>query len=168
MVIISVAFGEHHSKANQAIADMTTIALFYLLQPGEYTGTINDGAAFRLCDLQLSASNQTVDVMHATEAQLHASTSASLVFTTHKNVVRVEVVNRVCSGATHCCPVMALVCQFIHLRHFNVASTTQIATYYESNCRRLITPNDITLALRHAVRPIGPEVGLTKADVSAR
>jgi hypothetical protein len=43
-----------------------------------------------------------------------------------------------------------------------------IATYYKSNQWRPITPNDITLALRHAVRLIGPEVGLVKADVSAR
>jgi hypothetical protein len=87
MVIISLAFGEHHSKANEAIADMTTITLFYILRPGEYTGTTNDGAAFRLCDLQLWVGNQAVDVMHVMESQLFTSTSASLVFTTQNNRV---------------------------------------------------------------------------------
>jgi hypothetical protein len=168
MVIIALAFGEHHSKANQAITDMTTIAFFYLLWSGEYTGTTNDGAAFRLCDLQLWVGNQAVDLMHATEAQLIASTSASLVFATQKNGVQGEVVNHACSRATHCCSIMALVRRVIHLQQFNVASTTPIATYYESNRRRPVTQNDITLALHHAIRLIGPEVGLIEADVSAR
>jgi hypothetical protein len=87
IVIISLAFGEHHSEANQTIADMTTITLFYLLRPGEYTGTTNHGAAFRMCDLQLWVDNHFVDVMHVTEAHFLASTSASLVFATQKNGV---------------------------------------------------------------------------------
>jgi hypothetical protein len=119
MVIISLTLGEHHIKAYQATTDMPTITLFYPLRPGEYTGTTNDGAAFRLCDLQLWVGNHAVDVMHATEAQLIASTSASLVFTTQKNGVRGEVVNHACSGATHFCPVMALVHRVIDLQQFN-------------------------------------------------
>jgi hypothetical protein len=115
MVIVSLAFREHHSEANQAIADMTTITLFYLLWPGEYTGTTNDGVAFRLCNLQQWVGNQAVDVMHATESQLLASTSASLVFTTQKDGVQGGAVNHACSEATHCCPVMALFHQVIHL-----------------------------------------------------
>jgi hypothetical protein len=109
MVIISLAFGEHHSEANQAMAGMTTIIFFYLLRPGEYTGTTNDGAVIRLCDLQLWVGNQAVNLMYATEAQILASTSASLVFTTQKNGVRGEVVNHACSGPTYCCPIKALV-----------------------------------------------------------
>jgi hypothetical protein len=46
MVIISLAFSDHPSDASQAIADMTIIAFFYLLRPGEYTGTTSDDAAF--------------------------------------------------------------------------------------------------------------------------
>jgi hypothetical protein len=168
MDIISLAFREHHREANQAIVDMTTIALFYLLRPGECTGTTNDGAAFRLYDLQLWVGNQAVNVMHTTKTQLLTSTSASLVFTTQKNGVRGEVTNHACSGATHCRPVMAMVRRVIHLQQFNLASTTPITTYYESNRRRPVTPNKITLALHHVVRLIGPKVGLVEADVSAR
>jgi hypothetical protein len=56
----------------------------------------------------------------------------------------------------------------IHLREHNIASTTPIPTYFESNCRHPIKPNDITLVLLRAICLIGPEVGLTEADVSAR
>jgi hypothetical protein len=63
---------------------------------------------------------------------------------------------------------MALVRRVIHLREHNATSTTPIATYFESNRRRPIKTNYIMIVLRHAVRLIGPEVGLVEADVSAR
>jgi hypothetical protein len=108
MVIISLAFGEYHIEVNQAIVNMITITFFYLLRPGEYTSTTDDGTAFRLCDLQLWVGNQAVDVMHAKEAHLLASTPASLVFATQKNGVQGEVVIHACSGAIHCCSIMAM------------------------------------------------------------
>jgi hypothetical protein len=168
MVIIYLVFSDHPRYASQAIADMAIISFFYLLRPGEYTGTINDDAVFRLCDPQPWIGNLTAPVMTATVEQLLASTSASLVFTTHKDGVQGELANHAHIGATHCCPIMALVRRVIHLREHNVASITPITTYFESNRRRPIKPNDITLFLRHAVRLIGPEVGLVEADVSAR
>jgi hypothetical protein len=167
MVIISLAFGEHHSEVSQAIANITIIALFYLLRPDKNTGTTSNGAAFHLCNLQLWIGNQAIDVIHTPEAQLFTGTSASLVFTTQKNGVRGEVVNHACSGATYCCPSMTLVRQVTHLHQHNIASTTLIATYYEANRQRPFTPNDITIILRHVVHLIGMEVGLVKADVSA-
>ena len=39
--------------SDQAIADMICIAFFFLLRPGEYTGTTNDDAAFCLNDVCL-------------------------------------------------------------------------------------------------------------------
>jgi hypothetical protein len=56
----------------------------------------------------------------------------------------------------------------VHLREHNATSTTPIATYFESNLRCPIKPNDITLVLRQDVRLIGLEVVLVEADVSVR
>jgi hypothetical protein len=67
-----------------------------------------------------------------------------------------------------CCPIIALVRRVIHLREHNIASNTPIATYFESNHRCPIKPNDTTLVLRHAVCLIGTKLGLVEADVSAR
>jgi hypothetical protein len=63
---------------------------------------------------------------------------------------------------------MALVRLVIHLRQYNVASITLIATYYNANRRCPIKPDAITLVLCHNIRLIFPEVGLIKADVSSR
>jgi hypothetical protein len=66
---------------------MTIITVFYLLRPGDYTGTSSDDVAFWLCNLQLWIGNLAVPVMTAPVEQLLACTSASLVFTTQKNGV---------------------------------------------------------------------------------
>jgi hypothetical protein len=69
MVIISLAFSDHPSDASQTIVDMTIIA-FFLLRPGEYTGTTSDDAAFRLCNLQLWIGNLVIPIMTAPVEQL--------------------------------------------------------------------------------------------------
>jgi hypothetical protein len=63
MAIISLAFSDHPSDAIHAIVDMTIIAFFYLLRPGEYTGTTSDDTAFRLCDLQMWIGNLAIPIM---------------------------------------------------------------------------------------------------------
>jgi hypothetical protein len=88
MVIITLALSDYPSDASQAISDMTMIAFFYLLRPGECTCTTSDDAAFWLCDLQLWIGNLAIPVMTAPVEQLLDSTSASLVFATQKNGVR--------------------------------------------------------------------------------
>jgi hypothetical protein len=50
IIIFSVAqaYGDTREVAVMAIAEMIVIAFFYLLRPGEYTGTLVDDAAFKL------------------------------------------------------------------------------------------------------------------------
>jgi hypothetical protein len=83
---------QSHPTTRQKIADMTVIAFYYLLRPGEYTGTATDDASFRLQDLQLFIGDHFVDPSVAPISDLEAATSASLVFTNQKNGVCGEVV----------------------------------------------------------------------------
>jgi hypothetical protein len=46
--ILAQAFGIQRNDEDLAIADMITIAFFFLLRPGEYTGTTADDTLFRL------------------------------------------------------------------------------------------------------------------------
>jgi hypothetical protein len=80
MVIILLAFSNHHTNTSQDIADVMIITLFYLLMPGKYIGTTIDYAMFCLCDLQLWIGNLAIDIMTPPIEQLLASTSMSLVF----------------------------------------------------------------------------------------
>ena len=50
----------------QAIADMIIIAFFFLLRPGEYTGTKSDSSPFRLSDVTFSVVRTVFDTESAT------------------------------------------------------------------------------------------------------
>jgi hypothetical protein len=49
--ILAMANGAQRKEDEQAIADMITIAFFFLLRPGEYTGTTTDDASFCMDDV---------------------------------------------------------------------------------------------------------------------
>ena len=74
----------------QAVADMIIIAFFFLIQPGEYTGTKPDSAQFRLSDVTFSVDRTVFDTATATDNELAAATFVILIFSTQKNGVRGE------------------------------------------------------------------------------
>jgi hypothetical protein len=103
LTILSIAYHTTTASndATKAITDMVVIAFYYLLRPGEYTGTATDDVAFKLQDLQLFIGDRFVDPCVGPNSDLEAATSASLVFTNQKNDVRDEVVNHATSGESH-------------------------------------------------------------------
>jgi hypothetical protein len=64
------------------IADMITIAFLFLLQPGEYTGTVSDDVAFKMQDVGLYIQGCKLDLFTAVAAEVKSATSASYTFTT--------------------------------------------------------------------------------------
>jgi hypothetical protein len=66
--IISQAFGETRDTAEMAITDMIVIAFFFLLRPGEYTGTLLDDAAFKIEDVSLYIQGRKLDFTTASDA----------------------------------------------------------------------------------------------------
>jgi hypothetical protein len=75
--IMSSAFGRERNEEDLAIADMITIAFFFLLRPGEYTGTTADDTPFRLEDVALYIRDRRLDVMTASFVEIDAATSVS-------------------------------------------------------------------------------------------
>ena len=69
---------------------MITIAFFFLLRPGEYTGKKSDSAPFRLSDVTFSVGRTVVDTATATDNELAAVIFVIVIFTTQKNGVRGE------------------------------------------------------------------------------
>jgi hypothetical protein len=165
--IISISFTDNTVIATQAICDMAIIAFFYLLRPGKYTGTLNDDAAFTLGDVQLWIGRQFVCPLMAPIVMLQSATSAFLTFTTQKIGVRGEVINHATSGASHCCPVRAIVRRIVNLRHCATNASIPITTYHINNRRKPVRPADITSVLKQAARLVGDGCGLTEADISA-
>jgi hypothetical protein len=166
--VAALASAPSATFGNQAIADMIILAFFFLLRPGEYTGTPSDTTPFTLQDVQLWIGQQRFLATTIPIADLSRVTFVSLTFTTQKNGVRGEVIGLGRSGNPVLCPVIALTRRVAHLRTFHAPTTTPLASYYASPALTYIRPADITSALRCSTAIIGPSVGYLPSDISAR
>jgi hypothetical protein len=154
-----------------AVADMIVIAFFFLLRPGEYTGTATDDTPFRLADIILFLGARRIHgpaLLTAPDTGLAAATGVSLTFTTQKNGVKGEVVFHGRSGHLLACPVRAIVRRILHHRAHRSPLDTPLASYYERGRLRHVAAADITSALRLSVQAIGLPLGLLPSDISAR
>ena len=154
--------------SSHAVADMATLAFFFLLRPGEYTSNTTDSSPFRLADVRLATGSTYIDLATAPLTALDAATFVSLTFTTQKNGVRGEVLGLGRSGSPTLCPVLAAIRRIKHLRAHHAPPHTPLSSYFEHTWRR-VTPADITSVLHAAVLALGPHtLGFQPADVSAR
>jgi hypothetical protein len=153
----------------QATADMVCLAFFFLLRPGEYTGTPSDTTPFTLQDVQCWIGQQRFLATAIPLDDLPRVTFVALTFTTQKNGVRGEVIGLSRSGNPTLCPVTALTRRIAHLRAHHAPPTQPLASYYDNSPSvTLIKPADVTAALRLSTAVIGPTVGFLPADISAR
>ena len=159
---------ENSNAKDQAVADMIILLFFFILRPGEYTGTSNDDTPFRLTDVQLFLGERNLDLTTAPAADIAAATGVALTFTTQKNGVRGEVVHHGKSGHPLLCPVKAAARRVLHLRSYMAHPHTILASYYEGPRRRLVQASDITSALKTAAMLHGAHYGYSAADISAR
>ena len=153
---------------NLAMADMICIAFFFLLRPGEYAISTSESTPFEFKDVQLFRGQRRLNLLTATEAEILSATFASLTFDKQKNAVRGEVIGHASSGALDLCPTRALARRVLHLRHNNAPPETPLAHAYTPTGIKLIKPAHITTTLRLAVTYLGPSLGFTALDVSAR
>ena len=166
--IFAVAATLHHAPQHQCLADMIGLAFFFLLRPGEYAHSPSDSSPFQLRDVQLFRGALRLDLAHATDADLHTATFASLTFRDQKNGVRGEVVGLSHSGDPFLSPPRILARRIIHLRSHGAVQTTPLCSYYVAPRWCLIKPSEITAALRTAVTFLGPSLGFLPNDVTAR
>jgi hypothetical protein len=114
--ILHQAFTPSSTPDRQAIADLVAIAFYFLLRPGEYTGTTSNDAAFRFADVELHVDDRAIDPITCSDDDLHAATFVSLMFTTQKNGTKGEIITHGLSTDPLACPVKATVGRILHLR----------------------------------------------------
>jgi hypothetical protein len=83
--IVAQAFGNTQDATEMDIANMIVVAFFFLLRPGDYTGTLADDAAFKIEDVSLYVQICKLDFITAPDAEIKASNSACYTFTAQKN-----------------------------------------------------------------------------------
>jgi hypothetical protein len=166
--ILHQAYHNDSSEDRRAIADMITIAFYFLLRPGEYTGTTSDDTPFRLQDVELHIDDRLLDLFTSPLDDLNAATTVSLTFTTQKNGTKGEVITHGLSTDDLACPVKAVIRRILHLRPHKPAKSTPLASYHHGTKKVAIKAKDITESLRLATIATSHQTGLLPADISAR
>ena len=159
-----------NSAHSLACADMICLAFFFLLRPGEYTGTVSSTQPFQLRDVRFRLGDLPLNPATADPDHLLTASFVTLEFTTQKSGVRGEVIGLGCSGDPHFCPVRAAARRFLHLRTAGAPPTQPLASFLDplSLSLRRLTPADLTTLLRLSVTVLGPTYGFRPCDVSAR
>jgi len=155
---------------NLACADMICLAFYFLLRPGEYTGTTCDTQPFQLRDVRFFLGSLSINHTTATPDHLHTANFVTLEFTTQKNSVRGEIIGLGRSGDPHFCPVASAVRRVLHLRQFLASPAQPLASFFDPVQLRLVRlrPADLTASLRLAVAVLGAAYHFAPTDVSAR
>jgi hypothetical protein len=164
--IMSQFFDHERNEEDLAISDMITITLFFLLRPGEYTGTTVDDTPFRLEDVALYIRDRRLDVMTASFPELDAPISVSYKFTTQKNDTQDEKLVQGLSGDGKSCPVKATARRIKYHRAKNSKQTVPIASYYRAHRRTAINAKDITDTFQHAMTMYYHRTGVHASDIS--
>ena len=154
----------------QAVTDMIIIAFFFLLWPGEYTGTKSDSAPFRLSDVTFSVGRTVFDTVTATDNELATAIFLILVFTTQKNGVQGDKIGHRATGDPLLCPKESLQVRVAHLRQNGAPADTPLARFKTPRgCWTNVSPAMITAHLKATVKFLaGIHMGFTHKDVSAQ
>eukprot|EP00980_Cylindrotheca_fusiformis_P029345 scaffold23366_cov215-Cylindrotheca_fusiformis.AAC.1 len=168
---MAASLTEAATPLSQCIADMLCLGFFFLLRPGEYTGSAStDSSPFRLADITFYLGGLRLDTATTSDARLQSATFVTLEFTSQKNGVRGEVIGHGLSGNPSFCPVRAAARRVLHLRTHAALPTTPLAAVWHpaSTSWKLLTPTDLTTELRLAAGLLGPRLGFLPQHVSAR
>jgi hypothetical protein len=139
---------------------MSTIAFYYLLRVGEYTGHCKKDhrptKQFRACDITFYDKNHTIIPNTAPLAMLYTAAKAAMRITNQKNGTRSSIISHDVS-LTKACPIRALA-QRVHtiINHPQCTGGDIISTYYSSHSKRarLLQAFDINTMIKSAVRAL--------------
>lgn len=169
LYILRIAHNVTRMDDARCLADMICLAFYFLLRPGEYSGTTTDDQPFLIEDVTLHLGNRPLNHRTAPLHQLRAATSVTFTFTTQKNNNRNEQVAHGRSNHPLCCPVKAAICLILCHRTMNAPHNKPLASYYNTRNRRVaITAKDVTEQLRAAATANFHLTGIPADSISAR
>jgi hypothetical protein len=166
--ILAQAYGIAGDDDTQAGADMIAIAFFFLLRPGEYTGTTSDDTQFRLQYVHLYIGLQRLETMLCTDTEINGAASVSYTFKTQKNDIRNEKIIHGLSGTSLYCPVKATCRWSKYLRRNGAKCAVPTVSIYVLNRWTVIKAQHIMETIRHVMTVNFHRTGIAADEVSAR
>ena len=165
----AVSLLDLHDPLQAAIADALVIGFFYMLRPGEHTMDTSNHHPFRLQDASFADHNTpAVNAVIIPLGQLSTATRVYLNFTTQKNGEKNEAITHGDTADPFLSPVAAVRRRVLHLRSHNALPDTPLYTVILPTGTRPIFASQLTAALRASCAIIGPQLGITSDEISAR
>jgi hypothetical protein len=165
-------FDQHRagSDRERAIADLASIAFFFLLRPGEYceAGYDEPSHYFRLRDVCFFIGNARYRADKIPLHVLHSAEHVSLYFTTQKNGRKGEAIGHGRSGHRRACPVRRLADRVRYLRAHGASGDTPLCATLRHGRFVPVTSAAITDALRRSAATCGDSIGIKPHEISAR
>ena len=149
-----------------AAADLLWLAFFFLLRPGEYSGSSSESHPFRLSAVQLWAADVSVDPFTSPANLLLSCTFVALTFDTQKNGTRAEQIGHGRTDHAFACPVRCVARRLLYLRSLSAPPSTYLCAIGPSF--RSLPTSTITHLLRDACVALGNPYGLHPSSITAR
>ena len=111
---------------------------------------------------------QTVNAVNISLEQIEAATKCHLEFTDQKNGEKGEAVTHGDNTELLLSPLKAVRRRIEHLRQHHAPANTPLFTVYTPEGVQTVTSRHITAALRQSCKIIGPDLGISPKDISAR
>lgn len=166
--ILRHAHGPTGTDSSRIHADLIVVAFYFLLRPGEYTGTSAVDQPFLLQDVRLHLGPRALDTLTSPLAELQAATAVSYTLTRQKNGVGNETLNHGRANHPLCCPVRASIRLLVYHRLHRSLGTTPLASYLRNNRRVRVLSTDVTAILKSAAAATFHITGLQASEISAR
>jgi len=163
------------SDRTMMLADMTCVAFFFCLRPGEYTGTVTDDQAFSLDDITLFLNTRQLSLRDSSDHDLLAATHVNYCFTRQKNMNDGQVIAHARSDHRRCCPVLATIRMVLYHRasfkKFNrpFTSSVKLASYYSATGKNIpLAASAFTDVIRLHASSLRSMTGVHPKEFTAR
>lgn len=152
-----------------AAVDLSIIAFFYLLRPGEYAYT-SDNAPFLLRDIQLGTRDSpTFRFAHTAPLNdVQGYDIVSYTFADQKNAVKGETISHSANNHPFVCPVKATLRRLLHLRLNGAPASAPLYTYYRNSKAYKISNTHIGHLLKHVAAALQPHTGVPPGKITPR
>jgi hypothetical protein len=159
-LLVDAAYQQGSKPGQQATADLSMIAFYYLLRVGEYTikdkrNNTKQTVQFKFEDVSFYKKNSRGNLRYlprdASDELIMMANGATLKLDNQKNGWKGVFVYHEANGDSMHCPVRAIARRFLHLRSRGAAAKTFLSAYYDDMGKRDdVTNEDVSRALKSA------------------
>jgi hypothetical protein len=148
--LVQIQQWANNGPREAALADLTWLAFFFLLRPGEYVWTNSEPHPFLLENVTFKIATTAYLAVDIPLEHLPLANFVGLNFTEQKNGIKNETIGLTRSRDTTICPVLIMIRRVRHLRAHQMPPQTPLFVFFIQGIQHRVTDRMITAHLRLA------------------